>query len=85
MAVSGYNWGKNKDETIKDFLRTLRENPGANVVLLVDSDAPYDGRLLENLRQGPHGKSCSQARLAYAHSLDGAGHGRAGSWPMAQH
>lgn len=44
--------GKNKDETIKDFLRTLRENPGANVVLLVDSDAPYDGRLLENLRQG---------------------------------
>jgi hypothetical protein len=43
--------GKNKDETIKDFLRTLCENPGANVLLLVDSDACDDGKLLERLKQ----------------------------------
>jgi len=48
-----FQLGKNKDETIKDFLRTLDENPGANVLLLVDSDAPNDGNLLEKLRLKP--------------------------------
>jgi hypothetical protein len=43
--------GKNKDETIKDFLRTLHENSSANVFLLVDSDAPDDGKLFEKLKQ----------------------------------
>jgi hypothetical protein len=46
-------FGKNKDETIKDFLRTLHENPSANIFLLVDSDAPDDGKLVEKLRQKP--------------------------------
>jgi hypothetical protein len=43
--------GKSKEETIKDFLRTLCENPGANVLLLVDSDARDDGKLLGRLKQ----------------------------------
>ena len=43
--------GKNKDETVRDFLRTLREEPKANAALLVDSDAPDDGRLFESLKQ----------------------------------
>jgi hypothetical protein len=43
--------GKNKDETIKDFLRTLQENTSANIFLLVDSDAPDDGKLVEKLKQ----------------------------------
>jgi hypothetical protein len=43
--------GKNKDETIKDFLRTLAENPGAKVLLLVDSDGPDDGNLIERLKR----------------------------------
>lgn len=47
----GIRLGKNRDETIKDFLRTLNENPSANVFLLVDSDVPDDGKLVEKLRQ----------------------------------
>jgi hypothetical protein len=47
----GIQLGKNKDQTIKDFLRTLHENPNAKVLLLVDSDAPDDGKLLEKLKR----------------------------------
>jgi hypothetical protein len=42
---------KNKDETIKDFLRTFAENPTLNMILLVDSDAPDDGTLVDKLKK----------------------------------
>jgi hypothetical protein len=45
-----FQLGKNKDETIKDFLRTINENPSAKALLLVDSDAPNDGKLLDRLK-----------------------------------
>jgi Domain of unknown function (DUF4276) len=41
--------GKNKAETIKDFLRALGEGPVSTLVLLVDSDAPDHGSLLQNV------------------------------------
>ena len=41
--------GKNKDETIKDFLRALSERPSSILILLVDSDGPDNGFLRENL------------------------------------
>jgi Domain of unknown function (DUF4276) len=56
QAPRGSVWfqlGKNKDETIKDSLRTLRENPRANILLLVDSDVRNDGKLLESLKRTP--------------------------------
>lgn len=43
--------GKNKDETIKDFLRALIENPKAKMILLVDSDCPDDGKLLDSMKR----------------------------------
>ena len=48
-----FQLGKNKDETIKDFLRALGGNPGAKVLLLVDSDAPDDGKLLQKMKRTP--------------------------------
>jgi hypothetical protein len=41
--------GKNKDETIKDFLRALSERPSSTLILLIDSAGPDDGSLRENL------------------------------------
>ena len=60
QAPRGSVWfhlGKNKDETIKDFLPTLSENPNANILLLVDSDVRDDGKLLENLKRTSTWKS----------------------------
>jgi hypothetical protein len=56
-------FGRNKDETIKDFLRTLQENPSANIFLLVDSDAPDDGKLVEKLKQKPMWRNHAPKRI----------------------
>ena len=41
--------GKNKDETIKDFLRAASTHPKGRYILLVDSDEPDHGGLFKNL------------------------------------
>jgi hypothetical protein len=41
--------GKNKDETIKDFLRALSEDAASTKILLIDSDVPDDGSLLRDV------------------------------------
>ncbi|HYL38178.1 MAG TPA: DUF4276 family protein [Bryobacteraceae bacterium] len=43
--------GKNKEETIKDFLRAMAETPKVRLVLLVDSDLPDDGTLFNKLKE----------------------------------
>ena len=45
--------GKNKSETIKDFLRAIGEGPAALMVLLIDSDAPDNGSLLQEVMKTP--------------------------------
>jgi hypothetical protein len=49
--------GKNKDETIKDFLRAVSANPKGRFILLVDSDEPDHGGLFKNLSRTPCGGS----------------------------
>jgi hypothetical protein len=52
LAVRGklnIRLGKNKDATIKDFLRALSERPSSTLILLIDSDGPDDGFLRGNL------------------------------------
>lgn len=43
--------GKNKEETVKDFLRASSEKPASSLVLLIDSDAPDTGSLLAIMMQ----------------------------------
>jgi hypothetical protein len=45
--------GKNKAETVKDFLRAISEKPASSLILLIDSDAPDNGSLLPNIMETP--------------------------------
>ena len=45
--------GGSKDETIKDFLDAVQDEPEVFNVLLIDSDIPDNGRLIASLKNSP--------------------------------
>lgn len=55
--------GKNRDETVKEFLRTLVDGPSEDLLLLVDSDTADDGTLENKLKQTQTWRNHASAKI----------------------